>query len=191
MHIIVSVQHTPTHIKGGPVSTTSTQPATAEHHHEYPADRKSLGASLVGQILEWFEWSSYAVFAPFIAAAMFHKADQTSALLATFGVFAVGFLVRPLGGIIFGHIADRKGRKSVLMTTIIMMAVASVAIGLLPSYETVGIWASVGLLLIRVIQGFAHGGESATANSYIPEIAPRDRRGKWGSMVYMLSLIHI
>lgn len=167
------------------MTATTTKPATAEHHHEYPADRKSLGASLIGQILEWFEWSSYAVFAPFIAAAMFHKADQTSALLATFGVFAVGFLVRPLGGIIFGHIADRKGRKSVLMTTIIMMAVASVAIGLLPSYDTVGIWASIGLLIIRVAQGFAHGGESAAANSYIPEIAPPSKRGKWGSLVYV------
>lgn len=169
------------------MSTTQTQPVAPEHHpnHEYPADRKSLGASLIGQVLEWFEWSSYAVFAPFIAAAMFHKADQTSALLATFGVFAVGFLVRPLGGIVFGHIADQKGRKAVLMITIIMMAVASVFIGFLPSYDTIGIWASVGLLLIRVAQGFAHGGESAAANSYIPEIAPPSKRGKWGSLVYV------
>ena len=152
---------------------------------ERPADRKSLGASLIGQLLEWFEWSSYAVFAPFIAAAFFDKSDPTSALLATFGVFAVGFLVRPLGGIIFGRIADRVGRKNVLMITIIIMALSAVVIGVMPTYEQIGIWASVILLLVRVIQGFAHGGESATANSYIPEIAPRDRRGKWGSMVYM------
>lgn len=152
---------------------------------ERPADRKSLGASLIGQLLEWFEWSSYAVFAPFIAAAFFDKSDPTSALLATFGVFAVGFLVRPLGGIIFGRIADRVGRKNVLMMTIIIMALSAVVIGVMPTYEQIGIWASIILLLVRVIQGFAHGGESATANSYIPEIAPRDRRGKWGSMVYM------
>lgn len=152
---------------------------------ERPADRKSLGASLIGQLLEWFEWSSYAVFAPFIAAAFFDKSDPTSALLATFGVFAVGFLVRPLGGIIFGRVADRVGRKNVLMITIIIMALSAVIIGVMPTYEQVGIWASVVLLLVRVVQGFAHGGESATANSYIPEIAPRDRRGKWGSMVYM------
>ena len=152
---------------------------------ERPADRKSLGASLIGQLLEWFEWSSYAVFAPFIAAAFFDKSDPTSALLATFGVFAVGFLVRPLGGIIFGRVADRVGRKNVLMITIIIMALSAVIIGVMPTYEQIGIWASVVLLLVRVIQGFAHGGESATANSYIPEIAPRDRRGKWGSMVYM------
>lgn len=152
---------------------------------ERPADRKSLGASLIGQLLEWFEWSSYAVFAPFIAAAFFDKSDPTSALLATFGVFAVGFLVRPLGGIVFGRIADRVGRKNVLMITIIIMALSAVVIGVMPTYEQIGIWASIILLLVRVIQGFAHGGESATANSYIPEIAPRDRRGKWGSMVYM------
>ena len=96
---------------------------------ERPADRKSLGASLIGQLLEWFEWSSYAVFAPFIAAAFFDKSDPTSALLATFGVFAVGFLVRPLGGIIFGRVADRVGRKNVLMITIIIMALSAVIIG--------------------------------------------------------------
>lgn len=152
---------------------------------ERPADRKSLGASLIGQLLEWFEWSSYAVFAPFIAAAFFDKSDPTSALLATFGVFAIGFLVRPLGGIIFGRIADKIGRKNVLMTTIIIMALSAVVIGLMPTYEQIGIWASIILLFIRVLQGFAHGGESATANSYIPEIAPRQKRGQWGSMVYM------
>lgn len=164
-----------------PRSTMGTTHITAER----PADKKSLGASLIGQLLEWFEWSSYAVFAPFIAAAFFDKSDPTSALLATFGVFAVGFLVRPLGGIVFGRIADRVGRKNVLMITIIIMALSAVVIGVMPTYEQIGIWASIILLLVRVIQGFAHGGESATANSYIPEIAPRDRRGKWGSMVYM------
>lgn len=148
-------------------------------------DKKSLGASVVGQLLEWYEWSSYAVFAPFIAAAMFSKSNPASALLATFGVFAIGFLARPLGGIVFGIIADKKGRKNVLMTTILLMAVSAVIIGILPGYETIGVWSSVGLLLIRVIQGFAHGGESAAANSYIPEIAPRHKRGQWGSMVYV------
>lgn len=155
----------------------------SEEQHK-PADRKSLAASVVGQLLEWFEWSSYAVFAPFIAAAMFDQTDPASALLATFGVFAIGFLARPLGGIVFGIIADKKGRKNVLMTTIMMMATASVVIGIMPTYESIGVWASLGLLFIRVIQGFAHGGESATANSYIPEIAPPHKRGMWGSLVY-------
>lgn len=147
--------------------------------------RRSLRASTIGQLLEWYEWSSYAVFAPFIAAAMFNQTDPASALLSTLAVFAVGFLMRPLGGIVFGALADRTGRKKVMVTTMIMMALASVAIGLLPSYDSIGLWASVGLLVIRMIQGFAHGGESATANSYIPEIAPREKRGQWGSLVFV------
>ncbi|RJN32489.1 MFS transporter [Nesterenkonia natronophila] len=152
---------------------------------EQRAQRKSLGASTAGQVLEWYEWSAYAVFAPFIAQVMFNPANPVSALLSTLAVFAVGFLVRPLGGVVFGHIADRKGRKFVLITTMMTMAVASVAIGLLPTYSSVGIWASVLLLLLRIVQGFAHGGESAAANSYVAEIAPRHRRGQWGSVVFI------
>ena len=168
-------------------TTKPTSPPDTESGKDAASttDIKSLGASLTGQILEWYEWSSYAVFAPFIATAMFNKGDSTSALLATFGVFAVGFLVRPLGGIVFGRVADQRGRKSVLMMTIIMMAIASAIIGVMPTYEQIGIWSSVGLLVIRILQGFAHGGESAAANSYIPEIAPNAHRGKWGSMVYV------
>lgn len=164
-------------------SVDSTSSAVDNNTQSTKGTRKSLLASTSGQLLEWFEWSSYAVFTPFIAAAMFNQANPTSALLSTLGVFAVGFLMRPLGGIIFGAIADRKGRKNVLIVTMIAMALASVAIGLMPSYEAIGVWASIGLLLIRMIQGFAHGGESATANSYIPEIAPREKRGQWGSLI--------
>ncbi|MDV8002620.1 MFS transporter [Rhodococcus sp. IEGM 1408] len=146
---------------------------------------RSLAASTTGQLFEWYEWTAYAVFAPFIAAAMFNNDDPVSALLATFAVFAVGFLVRPLGGIVFGRIADVKGRKFVLITTMLMMAAASLLIGLLPSYETLGIFASALLLLCRMIQGFAHGGESATAYTYVAEIAPPHRRGMWGSLVFV------
>lgn len=84
--------------------------------------KKSLLASSVGNILEWYEWSAYAVFAPFIAAAMFNSDNPVSALLSTLAVFAVGFLMRPLGGIVFGRIADKRGRKFVLVTTMLMMA---------------------------------------------------------------------
>src|SRR5699024_3786133 len=147
--------------------------------------RKSFAASIVGQLLEWYEWSAYAVFAPFIALALFNPDDAVSGLLATFGVFAIGFLFRPLGGIVFGRIADRRGRRFVLVTTMLMMASASVAIGLLPTFETIGLAASLLLLLARIVQGFAHGGESATANSYIAEIAPANKSGLWGSAVFM------
>ncbi|OBB61535.1 MFS transporter [Mycobacterium sp. 852013-51886_SCH5428379] len=147
--------------------------------------KKSLVASSVGNVLEWYEWSAYAVFAPFIAAAMFSKEDPVSALLSTLAVFAVGFLMRPLGGIVFGRIADKRGRKFVLITTMLTMATGSLVIGLLPTYAAIGTWASAILLLARMMQGFAHGGESATAYSYVGEIAPPNRRGMWGSVAFV------
>lgn len=147
--------------------------------------KKSLLASSVGNILEWYEWSAYAVFAPFIAAAMFNSDNPVSALLSTLAVFAVGFLMRPLGGIVFGRIADKRGRKFVLVTTMLMMAGGSLVIGLMPTYSSIGVWASVLLLFARVVQGFAHGGESATAYSYVSEIAPPHRRGMWGSVAFV------
>lgn len=147
--------------------------------------RRSVVASTIGNILEWYEWSAYAVFTPFIAAAMFNSEDPVSSVLATLGVFAVGFLMRPLGGIVFGKIADVKGRKFVLIVTMLIMAGGSFLIAVLPTYGQIGVFASLVLLLIRVAQGFAHGGESATANSYIAEIAPAHRRGFWGSIVFV------
>jgi len=147
--------------------------------------RKSLLASSVGNVLEWYEWSAYAVFAPFIAAAMFDSDDPVSALLSTLAVFAVGFLMRPLGGIVFGRVADKRGRKFVLVTTMLMMATGSLIIGVMPTYSSIGAWASLILLAARVMQGFAHGGESATAYSYVSEIAPAHRRGMWGSVAFV------
>ena len=147
--------------------------------------RRSVVASTIGNILEWYEWSAYAVFTPFIAAAMFNSEDTVSSVLATLGVFAVWFLMRPLGGIVFGKIADVKGRKFVLIVTMLIMAGCSFLIAVLPTYGQIGVFASLILLLIRVAQGFAHGGESATANSYVAEIAPAHKRGFWGSIVFV------
>lgn len=175
----------------GRAGATAATAATADTAAPHPSDKanrgsvRSLAASTTGQLFEWYEWTAYAVFAPYIAAVMFNNENPVSALLATFAVFAVGFLMRPLGGIVFGRIADVRGRKFVLITTMLMMAGASLLIGLLPSYETLGIFASALLLLCRMIQGFAHGGESATAYSYVAEIAPPHRRGMWGSLVFV------
>ena len=158
-----------------PSAAVPARPASAT-----AGKKKSLLATTAGNILEWYEWSAYAVFAPFIAAAMFNPDDPVSALLSTLAVFAVGFLMRPLGGIVFGRVADRRGRKFVLITTMLMMAGGSLVIGLMPDYQTVGVWASVILLAARIGQGFAHGGESATANTYIAEIAPaQSLRTRW------------
>lgn len=145
--------------------------------------RRSLVATGVGNLLEWFDWAVYAVFATYISGALFDKSDPVSALLGTLAVFAVGFVARPLGGWFFGRLADKKGRKWVLLVTMLTMAGGSLMIALIPSYETIGGFASVLLLLARLIQGFAHGGESTASNVYLPEIAPRKKRALWGSTI--------
>lgn len=145
--------------------------------------RRSLLATGVGNLLEWFDWAVYAVFSTYISAALFSKEDPVSALLGTLAVFAVGFVMRPLGGFVFGRLADRKGRKWVLLVTMLMMAAGSLLIAIIPSYETIGGAASLLLLLARLIQGFAHGGESTASNVYLPEIAPRKHRALYGSTV--------
>ncbi|MCT1686744.1 MFS transporter [Pseudoglutamicibacter cumminsii] len=145
--------------------------------------RRSLLATGVGNVLEWFDWAVYGVFSTYIAKALFNPDNPVSALLATLAVFAVGFVMRPLGGFVFGRIADRKGRKWVLLVTMLMMAFGSLLIGLIPSYAAIGGFASVLLLFARLIQGFAHGGESTTSNVYLPEIAPPHRRALYGSTI--------
>ncbi|EOM74521.1 MFS transporter [Rhodococcus rhodnii] len=145
---------------------------------------RSLRAAVAGNILEWFDWTLYAIFSTYIAAHFFDKSNPSSALLSTLAVFAVGFLARPLGGLFFGKIADRHGRKTVLVATISTMALASLMIALVPGYETIGVWASVLLLIARLLQGFAHGGESGVSYTYVSEIAPPQRRGLWSSSVF-------
>lgn len=145
------------------------------------AIRKSLVASGVGNLLEWYDWTIYAVASVYIASALFDKADPTSALLNTLAVFAVGFVSRPIGGFVFGPLANKYGRKNIMLVTMVMMALASLMIAFIPSYEAIGAWASGLLLAARLVQGFAHGGETATSYAYIAEIAPPHRRGLWSS----------
>lgn len=147
--------------------------------------RKSLFAMSIGNTLEWYDWTVYTVASVYIAAALFESGDPLSALLQTLAVFAIGFLARPLGGVVFGRMADRQGRRAVLITTMLLMAAGSVVIGLTPSFEAIGPFASLLLLVARLIQGFAHGGESTTSYAYIAEIAPPRRRGLWSSAVFV------
>lgn len=147
--------------------------------------RKSLLATGVGNLLEWFDWTIYTVASVYIAGSLFSSGNPMSALLSTLAVFAVGFLMRPIGGLVFGPLADKLGRRKVLLTTMFLMAGASLGIALIPSYAAIGSWASLLLLLARLIQGFAHGGESTTSYAYIAEIAPPKRRGLWSSTVFI------
>ncbi len=145
---------------------------------------RSLRAAVAGNVLEWFDWTLYAIFSTYLAANFFNAADPTSGLLSTLAVFAVGFFARPLGGLVFGRLADKRGRKFTLVVTMISMAVASLGIALIPSYAQIGAWASLLLLLFRLLQGLAHGGEAGVSYTYVAEIAPADRRGFWASSVF-------
>ncbi|MEE9926400.1 MAG: MFS transporter [Brucella anthropi] len=153
--------------------------------------RRSLKAAAVGNVLEWYDWTIYGTLSTYLAANFFQKADPASALLSTLAIFAGGFIARPIGGLIFGRIADRSGRKVTLLITMLMLAAASMGIALLPTYESIGAWASLGLFCMRLLQGFAHGGESGVSYVYIAEIAPNSRRGLWTSSVYVSVIIGV
>ncbi|MDF1757218.1 MAG: MFS transporter [Legionellaceae bacterium] len=139
--------------------------------------------SIIGNVLEWFDFSLYGYFAPIIARLFFPSSNQYHALLATFGIFAVGFLMRPLGALIFGYYGDRFGRKITLSVAVILMAIPTTLIGCLPTYEQIGILSPILLTIFRLLQGLAVGGEFAGSAVYITEHAPDNRRGMYGSLV--------
>ncbi|WP_189492189.1 MFS transporter [Streptomyces antnestii] len=147
--------------------------------------RRSLVAANIGGAIEWFDWNVYAVFAPFFAARFFHTTNALSALLSTLAVFAVGFLMRPLGSALFGRLADRRGRKVSLTVSITLAAAGGLLIAITPGYDTIGVAASVLLLVARMAQGVAHGGEVGASYTYVAEIAPPARRGLWSSTSYV------
>lgn len=143
--------------------------------------RKAIYAASIGNMLEWYDFGVYAYLATMIAAKFFPGTDPTTSLLAAFAAYGVGFLARPLGGIVIGRMGDVRGRKVALVLTIFMMAFGTIGIGLLPSYETIGIWAPILLVALRIIQGIAAGGEWGTSTAFIIEWAPPERRGFFGS----------
>jgi len=169
---------------------TSTQAVTGVAGLETPITERqksarSLRAAVFGNLLEWFDWTLYGTFAIYLASNFFDKSNSTSALLSVLAVFAVGFVARPVGGIVFGRFGDRIGRKNTLILTMSTMALASLMIALIPSYESIGIWASVLLLIARLLQGLAHGGESGVSYAYVAEISPPQHRGLWASSVFV------
>jgi MHS family proline/betaine transporter-like MFS transporter len=141
----------------------------------------AIWAASIGNLLEWFDFGVYAYLATLIAAKFFPGNDPTASLLATFAAYGVGFLARPMGGIIIGRLGDTRGRKAALVLTIFMMALGTVGIGLLPTYERVGIWAPILLVTLRIVQGIAAGGEWGTSTAFIIEWSPPARRGFFGS----------
>jgi len=145
--------------------------------------RKVLAASFIGNFVEWFDYASYGYFATVIAVVFFPEIEPSAALLATFAVFAISFVIRPIGGIIWGSIGDRIGRKTALSWSILIMSGATTLIALLPGYAQIGFAAPVLLLVLRMVQGFSASGEYAGAASFLAEYAPPEKRGFYTSMV--------
>lgn len=149
--------------------------------------RKVLGASLVGTAIEWYDFFIYGSAAALIFGPQFFPAGDNPILgtLAAFGTFAVGFFARPLGGVVMGHYGDRIGRKAMLMVSMLLMGSATVLIGLLPNYESIGIWAPVLLVVLRLIQGVGVGGEWGGAVLMAVEYSPSNRRALYGAFPQM------
>lgn len=145
--------------------------------------KKVIWAAGIGHFVEWFDFGLYGTLAASIAVNFFNTGDPRAALLASFAVFAAGFIVRPLGGIFWGNVGDRVGRKTTLATVVLLTAGATFVMGLLPTYHTVGLWAPVLLVLVRLVQGFACGGESSGATTLLAEFAPSGRRGFMTSFI--------
>ena len=144
-------------------------------------NRKAVIAGTIGNVLEWYDFSVYAFVAVIIARKFFPQGDEVIALLATFLTFGLGFVARPLGGIILGRVGDTHGRKTALLITIALMAIGTVLVGILPTYAAIGVAAPALLLFARLMQGFSAGGEWGSSTAYIVEWAPEDQRGLYGS----------
>jgi len=146
-----------------------------------PMLRRAVGAAALGNAMEWFDFGVYGYLAVTLGHVFFPGNSPTAQVIATFATFTVAFLVRPLGGLVFGPLGDRFGRQRVLAATMIMMALGTFAIGLIPSYERIGLWAPALLLLARLLQGFSTGGEYGGAATFIAEYSTDARRGQMGS----------
>ncbi|WP_156367528.1 MFS transporter [Arthrobacter sp. Leaf69] len=145
--------------------------------------RRVIAASFIGNFVEWFDYAVYGYLAVTIAAVFFPESDPQTGLLLTFALFAISFLVRPLGGFVWGHIGDRVGRRTALSLSILIMSGATFCIALIPGYDTIGIWAPILLLIIRVAQGFSASGEYAGASAFLVEYAPANKRGLYAAVV--------
>jgi len=146
---------------------------------------RAIVSGSIGNLVEWYDWYAYAAFSLYFAPVFFPGKDATANLLQTAGIFAVGFLMRPIGGWLFGSLADRKGRKWAMTLSVLIMSFGSLMIAITPSYKQIGIAAPILLLLARLLQGLSVGGEYGTAATYLSEMAGKGRRGFFSSFQYV------
>lgn len=154
-----------------------------EHEADLPYLKKVVGASMAGTVVEWYEFFLYGTAATLVFGKLFFPAtgNELDGIIAAFATYAVGFIARPLGGIVFGHIGDRVGRKSLLQFSLVLIGVSTFLMGCLPTFASIGYWAPALLVLLRFVQGFALGGEWGGAVLLVTEHSPNRSRAFWGS----------
>jgi MFS transporter, MHS family, alpha-ketoglutarate permease len=146
---------------------------------------KSIIGGSIGNLVEWYDWYTYSAFALYFSASFFPSGNTTVELLDSAAVFAGGFLMRPIGGWLFGNIADKLGRKKSMTISVLLMAIGSLMIAFCPNYKSIGIFAPIVLILARLIQGVSVGGEYGTSATYLSEMATPKRRGFFASFQYV------
>ncbi|MGA9146632.1 MAG: MFS transporter [Candidatus Nanopelagicales bacterium] len=157
-------------------------PESTENAPRQANRRRALIAGAAGNVVEWYDWTIYALFAIYFSEQFFPNSNPTASLLATFTVFAVGFLARPLGSVLLGRVCDRVGRSAALSVSVMLMAASSLGIAFLPTTASIGIAAAFLLVFLRLVQGLSLGGESAAVGAYLAESAPARRRGLFTSV---------
>jgi MHS family alpha-ketoglutarate permease-like MFS transporter len=146
---------------------------------------RAFASGSIGNLVEWYDWYAYSAFSIYFAPVFFPESNSTAQLLNTAGIFAVGFLMRPIGGWLFGSLADKMGRKFSMTLSVLVMSLGSLLIALTPSYEAVGVLAPILLLVARLLQGLSVGGEYGTSATYLSEMATPERRGFFSSFQYV------
>lgn len=146
---------------------------------------KAIFGGSIGNLVEWYDWYAYSAFALYFSASFFPQGNKTAQLLNTAGIFALGFLMRPIGGWIFGRLADKVGRKQSMTLSVLLMSFGSLLIAFIPTYQSIGIIAPLVLLFARLIQGLSVGGEYGVSATYLSEMASKNRRGFYSSFQYV------
>jgi MFS transporter, MHS family, proline/betaine transporter len=163
---------------------TAHTPVAATGSVSSTGRRRVVASAAIGQFVEWYDFVVYAYTASVVATLFFPADDRVASLLATFAVYAIGFVMRPVGGLLFGHLGDRLGRRGVLALVILLMGASTAAVGLLPTYAQIGLAAPVLLVVCRLLQGLSAGGEAMGSNALVAEHAPPDRRGLYVGFTY-------
>src|SRR5882672_2709067 len=166
---------------------TTGIPGSATENSDLAANpavlRRVIFAASLGTLFEWYDFYLYGSLAVFFGGLFFPKGNDTAQLLASLATFGAGFGVRPLGAVVFGHIGDLVGRKYTFLITMATMGLSTALIGFLPTYESIGLWATALLVLLRLLQGLALGGEYGGAATYVAEHVPDEKRGYYTSFI--------